>query len=90
MIQARMFADGRVQGVNFRSYVQRFALNLGLKGYVRNLPDGRVEILVQGIEENVQKLMDYVKSNPGLSYVVKLDISWENHLSNLSNFHIEF
>ncbi len=90
MIQARMFADGRVQGVNFRHYVRRFASDLGLKGYVRNLPDGRVEILAQGIEENVQKLINYIKSNPGLSDVVNLDISWEKESGNFSDFHIRF
>jgi len=59
MIQARMFADGRVQGVNFRRYVQRFAVNLGINGFVRNLPDGRMEILAQGTEEKIQELINY-------------------------------
>ena len=90
MAQARVFVYGRVQGVNFRYYTYRCAAKLGLKGYVHNLPDGRVEILAQGPQEDVQKLLSYVRGNPGLSHVVKLDINWEKPLSGLSSFHIEF
>ena len=90
MVQAHIFAHGRVQGVNFRFFVQRKATELGLKGYVRNLRDGRVEILAQGSREDIQKFVSYVRGNPGLSYVVKLDIDWEESLSSLSSFHIRF
>jgi len=90
MFQVHIFAHGRVQGVNFRYYVHRYATGLGLKGYVRNLRDGRVEILAQGSQEDIQKLLDYLRGNPGLSYVVKLDIDWEEPLSTLSSFHIRF
>jgi len=90
MVQAHIFAHGRVQGVNFRHYVHRRSTNLGLKGYVRNLHDGRVEILAQGPQEDVQKLVDYVRGSPGLSYVVKVDINWEEPLHGLSGFRIEF
>lgn len=85
-----MFADGRVQGVNFRYNVYRVASGIGLNGYARNLRDGRVEILAQGSRDNIQKLIDYVKGSPGLSYVVNLDVSWEESLDGLSGFHIRF
>ena len=90
MVRAHILAHGRVQGVNFRYNVYRRSTELSLKGYVRNLSDGRVEILAQGSQENVQKLIDYVRGSPGLSYVVKLDIDWEEPLSGLSSFSIEF
>ena len=90
MVQAHIFAHGRVQGVNFRFYVQRKAVELGLNGYVRNLHDGRVEIVAQGLQENVQRLLGYVRGNPGLSQVVKLDIDWEESLGNFSSFHVRF
>ena len=90
MVQAHMFAHGRVQGVSFRYYVLKRSTDLGLRGYVRNLHDGRVEILAQGTQEGVQKLVDYVRNSPGLSYVVKLDINWEEPLNGLSSFRIEF
>jgi acylphosphatase len=90
MVQAHMFAHGRVQGVSFRYYVLKRSTDLGLRGYVRNLHDGRVEILAQGSPEGVQKLVDYVRNSPGLSYVVKLDMNWEEPLNGLSSFRIEF
>ena len=85
-----MYAHGRVQGVNFRYYVYKRSTDLGLRGYVRNLHDGRVEILAQGVQEGVQKLVDYVRNSPGLSYVTKLDINWEEPSNGLSSFRIEF
>jgi acylphosphatase len=88
-MQARIFAQGRVQGVGFRYNVNRYATDLELKGYVRNLRDGRVEILAQGSQENIQKIINYLRGSPGFSHVVKLDIDWEEPLSGLSSFHIK-
>lgn len=90
MIQVHIFARGRVQGVSFRYHVLKRAIALALDGYVRNLADGRVEILAQGSRENLDKLIDYMRSNPGLSYIVKLNINWEEPLSNLEGFRIDF
>ena len=90
MVQAHIFAHGRVQGVNFRYNVYKYSTELDLKGYVRNLRDGRVEILARGSQENVQKLIGYLRGSPGLSYVVKLDIDWQEPLSSFSSFGIEF
>jgi len=89
-MQARMFAHGRVQGIGFRYHVNEYATGLGLHGYVRNLHDGRVEILAQGSQENIQKIINYVRSSPGFSHVIKLDIDWEELLNGLSSFHVRF
>lgn len=56
MVQTHIFYSGTVQGVGFRYTVQRFAKELQLKGWVRNLSDGRVEILVEGEEAKIQEL----------------------------------
>ena len=90
MVQAHIFAHGRVQGVSFRYYVRKRAAALALKGYVRNLADGRVEILARGSLENLGKFVTYVRNNPGLSHVFRLDINWEEPLSDLEGFHIKF
>ncbi len=90
MFQAHIFVHGRVQGVGFRYDVRKRASALALKGYVRNLADGRVEILARGSRESLGKLVNYVRSNPGLSYVIKLDINWEEPLGDLEDFHIRF
>ncbi len=56
MIHAHIFYSGRVQGVGFRFTVQRAATDLDLRGWVKNLPDGRVEILAQGDREKITRL----------------------------------
>ena len=60
MIQARIIFSGTVQGVGFRYTVQRYAVSLGLKGRVRNCPDGTVEIQVEGAKETIEKLCQNV------------------------------
>ena len=59
-----IYFDGRVQGVGFRFTAQIFGANLGLTGWVRNRDDGRVEMEAQGDAENLQKLVDRLKSTP--------------------------
>lgn len=55
---------GRVQGVGFRWFVRENARRLGLAGWVRNLPDGSVEIAAAGIEQSVQRLAEVVRVGP--------------------------
>ncbi len=56
MIRAHIFYSGRVQGVGFRFTVQRAATDLDLRGWVKNLPDGSVEILAEGDREKITRL----------------------------------
>lgn len=53
---------GKVQGVGFRYITERYAKQLNLKGTVRNLPDGNVEIFAQGTKENCERLLEKLKS----------------------------
>ncbi|OUM93365.1 MAG: hypothetical protein BAA04_00700 [Firmicutes bacterium ZCTH02-B6] len=55
---------GRVQGVGFRAFVQRHGRALGLVGWVRNLPDGSVEVVAQGAPETLALLRDYLQQGP--------------------------
>ena len=56
MASLRGLVSGRVQGVGFRYFVLRLARAADLRGYVRNLPDGRVEFLLQGTPESVRRM----------------------------------
>lgn len=60
MIQANIFYSGRVQGVGFRYTVHRFARAQELDGWVRNLGDGRVEILVEGSQAAIEELCERI------------------------------
>ncbi len=56
--------DGQVQGVFFRANAKEEASNLGLKGYAKNLPDGRVEIIVQGEESAIKRFIGWCEEGP--------------------------
>ena len=73
-VHVKVVVSGRVQGVGFRYFVVEQAGLLGLKGWVRNLPDGRVEAEVQGPTENVNMLLDQLRVGPRMSHVTAVDV----------------
>jgi acylphosphatase len=69
----RYFIRGRVQGVGFRYFVQREAVRLGLRGWVRNLDDGRVEVLAEGSTAQLAELEGLLYSGPRWAEVRGVD-----------------
>lgn len=69
MIAARFFVEGRVQGVFFRASAREQAEKLGLRGYARNLGDGRVEVLAVGDEGAVDALERWLWQGPPAAHV---------------------
>ncbi len=65
--------SGTVQGVFFRNFVKENAEALGVRGYVRNLDDGSVEIVVEGRDENVNEMLNKCKSGPSHSEVQEVE-----------------
>ena len=79
MLVARRFViSGRVQGVGFRYYTQECALREGVTGWVRNLPDGRVEALVEGDAESVTRIERALRSGPGGARVQTVTVDAED------------
>ena len=76
-MQSRIYVLGFVQGIGFRGFVKSNARKLGLKGWVQNLPDGRVEILVQGSKETIKKLIKLCEKGPFLAEVKSILVEWE-------------
>ncbi len=64
-VTEHLLFSGRVQGVGFRWTLLRLAEDLRLGGWVRNLPDGRVEALVQGEAERIERLIETLEGGPG-------------------------
>lgn len=83
-----ILVDGRVQGVGFRYFVQAQANQLGLTGWVRNLDDGRVEILAEGEKSEVLNLLDQVRSGPRGSLVSDVKFEWMEPTGNRKYFMI--
>ncbi|HEY4581665.1 MAG TPA: acylphosphatase [Lysobacter sp.] len=69
MSAACFFVDGRVQGVAFRAHARREAEALGLAGHARNLPDGRVEVVVHGDAAAIDRLAAWLRHGPPLARV---------------------
>ncbi len=68
-MKRRYEVSGRVQGVGFRYFARRTATRLGLAGWVRNLPDGRVEALAEGNPEALRRFEEELRSGPTLASV---------------------
>jgi len=74
-----LIISGRVQGVGFRNAVYLKARKLDLKGWVRNLADGRVEIVAEGQEENIQPFISWVARGPKAAVVEKVETRPERY-----------
>lgn len=70
-LEARVY--GFVQGVGFRYFVKRNALRLGLSGYAKNLPDGSVEVVAEGSEDVLLRLLEYLREGNSYSQVERVD-----------------
>jgi acylphosphatase len=74
MKTVQIIVTGRVQGVGFRYFTVRCANDLGLCGWVRNLPDGSVETAIQGPGEKIEEMIGLLKQGPGAANVSCLEI----------------
>ena len=87
-VQATVY--GRVQGVFFRAFVAEQAHELGLTGYVRNLPLRAVEVVAEGERKQLEKLISYLKMGPPDAKVEKVVTNWSEYTGNYSGFRIKY
>lgn len=74
-----MLISGTVQGIFFRKFVEEQAKGLGLKGFARNLDDGRVEVFVEGKDENVNEIVEKCRQGPPHSDVRNVETKEIEH-----------
>jgi acylphosphatase len=86
MKQAHVFVSGFVQGVGFRHFVRSKARKLHLNGWVKNLPDGRVEAVFQGPDEKVNAILKECNKGPFLSEVERVVVDWEEAKEIFTDF----
>jgi acylphosphatase len=86
--RAHVYISGRVQGVSFRYYTYHEALKRGLRGWVRNLLDGRVEAVFEGEKESIDKVLEWTKSGPPAARVDSVDVEWEEPSDSLTGFNV--
>ncbi len=73
---ARIYISGFIQGVGYRQFVKGIARQIGLSGWVRNLPNGRVEALFSGSKDKIEKAIEECWKGPFLSEVKSVDVEW--------------
>lgn len=73
-VRVRVFVDGRVQGVGFRQSAAREATRLGLQGWIRNLPDGRVEAAYEGTRDAVEEMVAWSRRGPVWAGVTDVNV----------------
>ena len=81
---------GRVQGVCFRAYTVEFARGLGVKGWVRNLPDGSVEALFRGEKDKVDEVIRKCREEQPHGRVTTVDTSWEEPDTDCEGFTVRY
>lgn len=89
-VRAHIFVSGIVQGVFFRAETKEAAQKLGIKGWVRNTKDERLEAVFEGEKEEVEKLIEWAKRGPPAAVVEKIDIGWEEYKGEFKNFELRY
>jgi acylphosphatase len=81
---------GRVQGVNFRAHTLRRATQLGVVGYVRNRGDGTVEVVAEGEEQALRKLLSWLHAGPSLGHVTRVEARWQTPRGGRDHFEVRY
>ena len=89
-VRARCIFQGRVQGVFFRANTVEFAHRLGVKGWVKNLPDGHVEAVFEGKKESVEEVIRMCKEEQPHGKVSSADIAWEEAEGGFDGFSVRY
>ena len=87
-VRVRTVISGRVQGVAFRFEAQWAAERIGVRGWVRNRPDGTVQALFEGERERVEEMLAWCRRGPALARVTAVDVTWEEYGGDLAEFRI--
>ncbi len=85
-----LYLEGRVQGVGFRAFTRRQARDLGLTGWVKNLPDGRVEIQAVGASEALEEFLSRIRQGPPVGRVSFIDQDTLSDPSDFTDFEVRF
>lgn len=90
MKRVRVLISGKVQGVFFRAYTEEEANRLGVKGWVRNLPDGRVEAVFEGEDEAVDKMIAWCHKGSPHSRVTHVEVIEEPYTGEFKDFRVRY
>ena len=83
-----MFVSGYVQGVFYRSTARRIVERLGILGWIKNLPDGRVEAVFEGLEDNVLEMIEWCRRGSLGAEVESVEVFWEECKEGFVDFQV--
>jgi len=87
-VRAHVYVSGRVQGVFFRNETQDEAIRQGVTGWVRNLPDGRVEAVFEGEKDKVERLVEFCRLGPHGARITHIEVSQEGYTGEFRDFQV--
>lgn len=90
MDRVRISIRGRVQGVFFRASAKETADRLGIRGWIKNMPDGSVQAVAEGDTESVGRFIEWCNKGPERAEVTKVDVERERATGEFNNFVIEY
>ena len=88
--QVRVFYSGRVQGVGFRLTAEEVARELGIVGWVRNLRDGRVEMVAEAEADQLDRLLQNIRTGPMKNFIKQVDVAWAEASETFDDFEIRY
>jgi len=89
MRRTHVYVSGNVQGVFFRHHTRERALELGIAGWVRNLPDGRVEAVFEGEDKAIDEMISFCRTGPPGAHVAGVEIKEEKWTSEFKGFVVK-
>ena len=87
-VRFRAIVKGRVQGVSFRYYTLEKARELGVLGFVRNRWDGTVEIVAEGQDSSLRRLVTWLYAGPRWARVANVEVTWEDPIGEFKQFEV--
>ncbi len=85
-----VFYSGRVQGVGFRITAEEIARELGVVGWVKNLRDGRVELIAEAEENVLERFLEAIRTGSMKNFVKQVELSWSNASETFDDFEIRY
>ena len=88
--RVHVFYSGRVQGVGFRVTAEETARRLGVVGWVKNLRDGRVELVAEGDERMLMRFLDEIRVGPMRNFIKHVEAMWSASANDFEDFEIQY
>jgi acylphosphatase len=89
-VHVHVIISGDVQGVGFRAWVIRQARELGVLGWVKNREDGAVETVAEGTRKDLEEFVQRCRRGPGVAWVEKVDVRWEEATGEYDDFDVVY